>query len=164
MSPLAVIVATIVGGSLDGFVGIFVGIPVAGALKLILDYVVTERVKGREAASQTALSEPTDLIGEEYTHEEFGVDSVPTPDEPPTEGVPEPTYSPFEHVPEEEVPQVQKVSGARYLTAAHIQHRRHETRVFASRHRFRKVDTTALPDGSSTSERVQRNGARHEAS
>jgi hypothetical protein len=124
MSPLLVIVATVVGGSLDGFVGIFVGIPVAGALKVVLDYVVAERVKGREASERSMLTEPTDKLGEKETEEKHGqvpdAAHVNVDEDAVPEGVPPPSYSPFESVPKPEPELVEKVSGARYLTIAKV--------------------------------------------
>lgn len=145
MSPLLVIVATVVGGSLDGLVGIFVGIPVAGALKVVLDYIVAERVKGRETAAQTMDSEPTDELGKEQTKEEHGGQPPPAEEgeEELPEGVPAPTFSPFESIPEAdgEANVVERVSGARYLTllksrARRGEHGESEVRV---RHKLRQV-------------------------
>lgn len=133
MPPLLVIIATIVGGALDGFVGVFVGIPVAGALKVILDYIVTERRRGREAATQAMVSEPTDPIGEQDTQEEWGASAnghsaaTTLPTETP-EGVPQPTYSPFEPIPEPEPAQEERVSGARFVTLAHVRRRQRSAR------------------------------------
>ena len=78
MSPLMVIIATIAGGALDGFTGIFVAIPVVGALKVLLDYIVAERLKGREAAVQAMHAESTDPVGREQearTEEAGGVEA-----------------------------------------------------------------------------------------
>lgn len=130
MSPLLVIVATIVGGSLDGFIGVFIGIPVAGALKVIVDYIVAERERGREASQQAMTTEPTDPVGAQSTAEEWhsparNGDSVAQVAAPPDlpDGVPQPTYSPFESVPEPEPEPDERVSGARFVTLTHV-HRR----------------------------------------
>lgn len=121
MSPLLVIVATIFGGALDGFIGIFIAIPVVGALKVILDYIVAERLRGREAASEAMRETPTDQVGEEETRLEHAV----TPDgEVYRKDVPAPTYSPFETVPDEEQAAPETMSGARYVTLTHVKARR----------------------------------------
>lgn len=104
LSPLMVIVATIVGAKLYGVVGILIGIPIAGVLKVILDYIVAERVRGRVGAEQVMAAEPTDLIGRaegvaEHGRQEVAEEAaVPSDDE----GIPAPTYSPFESVPDDE--------------------------------------------------------------
>jgi predicted PurR-regulated permease PerM len=121
MSPLLVIVATIFGGALDGFIGIFIAIPVVGALKVILDYIVAERRRGREAAAEAMRETPTDKLGEEETKEEHTVE----PDgQVRRKDVPKPTYSPFESVPEEEDEEPATVSGARYVTLTRVKSRR----------------------------------------
>ncbi len=143
MPPLLVIIATIVGGSLDGFVGVFIGIPVAGALKVLLDYIVAERKRGREAATQAMVSEPTDPIGEQSTQEEWGAAAVNGRSAAAEraveaiEGVPEPTYSPFEPIPEPEPAQEERISGARFVTLAHVRRRQRATgrRLSAVLHR-----------------------------
>ncbi len=131
MSPLLVIVATIVGGSLDGFIGVLIGIPVVGALKVILDYIVAERVRGREASSETMMSEPTDPVGARNTVERWGAPSVQGPAETdeakaaaPAEGVPQPTYSPFEPMPAPEPQPEERLSGARFITLSRVRARR----------------------------------------
>jgi predicted PurR-regulated permease PerM len=103
LSPLMVIVATIVGAKLYGIVGILVGIPTVGVLKVIFDYIVAERRRGRAAATQAMASEPTDPIGREEAAEERGSrwqgeDTAGEPDA--AAGIPAPTYSPFESMPE----------------------------------------------------------------
>ncbi|MHB8576593.1 MAG: AI-2E family transporter [Dehalococcoidia bacterium] len=104
LSPLMVIVATIIGAKLYGVVGILIGIPIVGVLKVIFDYIVAERMRGRPTAEAEMESEPTDPIGREETAEE-GKTSSESDDEPgedEQEGIPEPTYSPFESVPTEQ--------------------------------------------------------------
>src|SRR5579875_1539745 len=63
MPPLLVIVATIAGGSIAGIVGILIGIPIAGAIKVVFDYVVAERLRGQEAAREQMLHSDTDIVG-----------------------------------------------------------------------------------------------------
>lgn len=100
LSPLMVIVATILGAKLYGIVGILIGIPFVGVLKVVFDYIVAERVRGRAGAEQQMMQEPTDSIGREARTEA-------QQDEAPSEelveddgGIPEPTFSPFESVPD----------------------------------------------------------------
>jgi predicted PurR-regulated permease PerM len=100
MSPLLVIVATIVGAKLYGIVGILVGIPTVGVLKVIFDYIVAERVRGREAALQAMATEPTDPIGREETAETDRIDAQQPTSGNPDEGIPAPSYSPFEPIPD----------------------------------------------------------------
>ena len=128
MSPLLVIIATIVGGKLDGFVGIFIGIPVAGALKVVLDYIVAERTHGRGASLKAMQQTPTDQIGEEEAAEELAqfagaAEADPAP-ESADDGIPEPTYSPFEPIPAPDTPAVEEVSGARLITRSQMKRRR----------------------------------------
>lgn len=148
MSPLLVIVATIFGGALDGFVGIFIAIPVVGALKVVLDYIVAERMRGREAAAHEMRSTPTDRLGEEQTKEaeqETTADGGSGRD-----GVPEPTYSPFESVPDQAVDEPARVSGARFVTLqtlAHTKGRRARThgRTIALPRRRRQIPPESIP-------------------
>lgn len=164
MSPLLVIVATIIGGALYGIIGIFVGIPVAGALKVILDYVVADRVKGREASAAVMQSEPTDPIGAEETREEHGGTASPggplngsatgSDEDSLPDGVPEPTFSPFETLPELDATEPEKVSGARYITLARAGAKRTEARQGAL-HVYRRLrqlpPKVALPPESEAS-------------
>ncbi len=103
LSPLMVILATIIGARLYGIVGILIGIPIFGVLKVIFDYIVAERVHGREAATATMAAESTDPIGREEATEEgkpaVSAEGDAVADE--AEGTPEPTYSPFETVPDD---------------------------------------------------------------
>ncbi len=106
LSPLMVIVATIVGAKLYGIVGILIGIPIVGVLKVVFDYIVAERVRGREAATQEMASEPTDPIGRLEAVEEgrppiAAKDGNGHEDEDTEEGIPPPSYSPFESIPED---------------------------------------------------------------
>lgn len=129
LSPLMVIVATIVGGALDGVRGILIGIPIVGVLKVVFDYVVAQRVKGHETGKEVMLEEPTDAIGRLETVETQGLDPASVGAEPAEtgEGIPEPTYSPFEPVPEpDEAP---TVSGARFATLANKHARRQHAAV-----------------------------------
>ena len=102
LSPLMVILATIAGGTLDGVLGVLIGIPIAGVLKVVFDYVVAERRRGHEEAAALMTSESTDPVGEENTKESL----APRPES--TEalldlgGIPPPTVSPFEPIPEPE--------------------------------------------------------------
>ena len=170
MSPLLVIVATVIGGSLDGFVGIFVGIPVAGALKVVLDYIVAERVKGREASERSMLTEPTDMVGKKETEEEHGQGPdaalVHEVEEAVPEGVPPPSYSPFESVPVSEIDVVEKVSGARYLTIAKVRSKQGAPQggTVKVHHRLRHVPPTGEqetePEGGS--EKQSPAGAGHD--
>jgi hypothetical protein len=125
LSPLVVIVATVVGGALDGFIGILIGIPIAGMLKVILEYIIAERVKGREAAHATMHIEPTDQLGSEV-HLTKPTDSAGTQDDTgePVDKAIAPTYSPFESLPEAAPEPERRVSGARYVTLARVQSRR----------------------------------------
>lgn len=104
MPPLLVIVATIAGGSIAGIVGILIGIPIAGAIKVVFDYVVAERLRGQEAAREQMLHSDTDIVGKlalETGSEKGGKQGAESehklgPDEAIT-----PTYSPFETIPEQ---------------------------------------------------------------
>ena len=116
MPPLLVIVATIAGGTLDGMVGILIGIPIAGAIKVVFDYIVAERTRGHEVAREQLLTEPTDAVGRETIGESAYDQDIPIEPEIGPDGEIEPTYSPFESLPEpvSHAEQVH-VSGARYI-------------------------------------------------
>jgi putative heme transporter len=116
MPPLLVIVATIAGGTLDGMVGILIGIPIAGAIKVVFDYIVAERTRGHEAALEELMSAPTDALGREGLKRASHEHEIPIEPEIGPDGEIEPTYSPFEHLPDQPVPVQQlRVSGARYI-------------------------------------------------
>ncbi|MGI8552794.1 MAG: AI-2E family transporter [Dehalococcoidia bacterium] len=138
LSPLMVIIATIMGGALDGVIGILIGIPIVGVLKVLFDYVIAERRRGQASATATMLSESTDEIGEQHTEHEYGQQPEAPGEEPPEEGIPAPTLSPFEPVPEPEPAGVRMVSGARYLTSAHVRARRSEPPVTTASLRGRR--------------------------
>jgi predicted PurR-regulated permease PerM len=98
LSPLMVILATIAGGALDGIVGILVGIPVVGVLKVAFDYIVEERRHGQQGAMAQMGQEATDPVGESYTKEAGAPHLERTGDQ--SEGdVPAPSVSPFEPLP-----------------------------------------------------------------
>lgn len=103
LSPLLVILATILGAKLYGIVGILIGIPIVGVIKVVFDYVVAERVRGREGAAAAMEAEPTDRAGAAFTTAaETGggsEDDIEGDRDEEPEGIPEPTYSPFEPVP-----------------------------------------------------------------
>lgn len=127
LSPLMVIVATILGGALDGVVGILIGIPIVGVLKVVFDYIVAERLRSRQAAVTEMVSEPTDVIGQQETVEAHGGRvEVGDEGELPEEGAPPPTYSPFEPIPGKDAPPQPErtLSGVRYLTLSRVVRRR----------------------------------------
>jgi putative heme transporter len=116
MPPLLVIVATIAGGTLDGMVGILIGIPIAGAIKVVFDYIVAERTRGHEAALEELMSAPTDALGREGLKRASHEHEIPIEPEIGPDGEIEPTYSPFEQVPvQAAVVERLQVSGARYI-------------------------------------------------
>jgi predicted PurR-regulated permease PerM len=92
LSPLMVILATIAGGAADGIIGILIGIPIVGVLKVIFDYVVAERRSSHEQAAAALAGAATDRAAEERSMgaAEFGEQVE----------VPLPTISPFEPIPD----------------------------------------------------------------
>lgn len=103
LAPLLVIVATILGAALDGVLGILIGIPIVGALKVVFDYVIAEQRQGRESAIQEMAAEPADRIAQQEEDAE-GVDADMAEAVETHEGIPPPSYSPFEPVPEPGAP------------------------------------------------------------
>ncbi len=103
LSPLMVILATIIGAKLYGIIGILIGIPIVGVLKVVFDYIVAERVQGQAAAAQQMVDETTDPLGREETAaEEQQVDAIVTGEESEAEaGIPQPSFSPFESIPDD---------------------------------------------------------------
>jgi predicted PurR-regulated permease PerM len=98
LSPLMVILATIIGAKLYGIVGILIGIPIVGVLKVVFDYIVAERVQGQAGATQQMVHETTDPLGREQAvaedeHGEAGAEAAAAA------GIPKPSFSPFESIP-----------------------------------------------------------------
>lgn len=128
LSPLIVIVATIVGGALDGIIGILIGIPIAGALKVVFDYIVAERLRGREGAAEAMATEATDEVGRQQETPQAATMAEMEEAAATGEGVPPPSYSPFEQMPDAELEpepaQPRRVSGARYITLSRVRSRR----------------------------------------
>lgn len=126
LSPLLVILATILGAKLYGIVGILIGIPIVGVIKVVFDYVVAERTRGREGSEQVMAAEPTDEVEQELVREVQG-DAVEAGQEDEAEtdeaaGIPTPSYSPFESVPVE-TSLYQRFLSALGLTAADLEQR-----------------------------------------
>jgi predicted PurR-regulated permease PerM len=125
LSPLMVIIATILGGTLDGIQGILIGIPIFGAIKVVFDYMVAERLRGREGAAETMETEPTDAVARDVQPELSPTAQEMAEAAETGEGVPPPSYSPFEPIPdsEPEAARPKRLSGARYITLARRFHR-----------------------------------------
>jgi predicted PurR-regulated permease PerM len=64
LSPLAIILATLIGAAVDGVRGLLIGVPILGAMKVTADYVIQQRKQGRAAADAAMSRTPTDRIGE----------------------------------------------------------------------------------------------------
>jgi len=123
LSPLLVILATILGAKLYGIVGILIGIPIVGVLKVIFDYVVAERTRGFEDAEQAMEAEPTDEVGREAAGQDLSEPSNATQTEAgEAAGIPAPSYSPFESAPVE-TSLYQRFLDALGLTAADLERR-----------------------------------------
>jgi hypothetical protein len=123
LSPLLVILATILGAKLYGIVGILIGIPIVGVLKVIFDYVVAERTRGFEDAEQAMEAEPTDEVGREAAGQDLSEPSNATQTEAgEAAGIPAPSYSPFESAPAE-TSLYQRFLDALGLTAADLERR-----------------------------------------
>lgn len=154
MPPLLVIVATIAGGTLDGMIGILIGIPIAGAIKVVFDYIVTERTRGHEVAREEMLTEPTDAVGRESVSRGDYERDIPIEPEIGPDGAIEPTYSPFESLPETVAPVEQvRVSGARYIALRRRKQRLEQTAIevvstVKTRQRVVSVDSSSASGSS----------------
>ena len=157
MPPLLVIVATIAGASLDGMVGILIGIPIAGAIKVVFDYVVAERTRGQEAAREQLLHAPTDPLGREGVDGPAHEHDIPIEPQVGPDGEIEPSFSPFEPLPQpEEPPAQQRVSGARYIALSRRRKRFDRAAPPPARpepHRYKahSADGVSVANGTATS-------------
>ena len=66
LPALLVLLATIIGAALDGLVGIIVGIPLAGGIKVVISYFHQQRATASAAASTSAAAE--DVEAPPLTH------------------------------------------------------------------------------------------------
>jgi len=77
-------------------VGILIGIPIVGVLKVIFDYVVAELTRGFEGAERAMEAEPTDEVGQEAVGQDRSEPSNATQTEAgEAAGIHVPSYSPF---------------------------------------------------------------------
>jgi predicted PurR-regulated permease PerM len=65
LSPLAIIVATLIGTAVDGVRGLLIAVPVLGAVKVMVDYALQQRQHGSAVADAAMSHTPTDQIGEQ---------------------------------------------------------------------------------------------------